>query len=375
MDGAPGGERLWEAICRALRERRWDAVPIALPSAPLHRNWSDQWVDPAVYGECMRASAASGLLDKILHMVDALLRGGPLPDSLGPAASTVVSVLLERRAALEADWVPGRAEPERIWYELHQGAQRPDTIERLELIRGLHPVLARIGSVVPFGPVAVYLDRAAESEARGDYADERAALQAGIELSEAVPDLDQREHATVRLGLLAWREAKLTEVARLLGPLRGRQAVELRERIDGAEPERLALHQARESLRRRTDAVRGGRYAWAHADAGHTVRALEVGQALCDQFPARGVPEALLGGLLLEQARCRDAVPVLTSALQLGFDATLGEALLAQAASRAGGDGAAELRLEILWARERGLAVGLSGREVLALEDQSGTES
>ena len=93
----------------------------------------------------------------------------------------VVSALVERRARLEEDWVAESGEPERIWYELHQGARRPDTVERIELIRGLHPILAWVGAVVPFAPVAVYPDRASESEARGDYADERCALEAAVE--------------------------------------------------------------------------------------------------------------------------------------------------------------------------------------------------
>ena len=217
-------------------------------------------------------------------------------------------------------------EPEQAWYELHQRARNfPTTVARIELIRGLHPILARVGAIAPFAPVAVYLDRASESQARGDCADERCALEAAVEFSAGLSDREQREHATVRLAALAWREGKLMEVERLLGPLAGRQAAELRERFDAAAPERAALMEVLGAWQKNPDLVRGACYAWAHQDAGHTVHALEVARALGEQFPGGGVAAAFVGAVLLEQGRCRDAVVALRSALHSGFDETLGE--------------------------------------------------
>ena len=51
----------------------------------------------------------------------------------------------------------------------------PETLEQIELIRVLQPVMARSGAVEAFAPVSVYLDRALEAEARSDFAGERAA--------------------------------------------------------------------------------------------------------------------------------------------------------------------------------------------------------
>lgn len=370
---AQGGKPLWSALCDALRKRRWDKVPVPIPNVAFHRDEDCRTTDRGVFVECLKASAASGVLDDILRVVELLLGQYVVPDPVTPGVAPVVSALVERRARLEDDWVAESGAPAQIWFELHQGARRPDTVARVELIRGtLHPLLARVGAVAPFAPVSLYIDRAAEADARGDFADERAALEVAVEFSRALPDRDQREHATVRLAALAWREGRLTEVDRLMGPLAGRQAAELRGRVHAAHSKRVALVEALERFERRPDLAHGARYAWAHQDAGHTVRALEVARALGVEFPGGGAPEAVLGGLLFEQGRCRSAAEALRSAVQSGFDPGLGEALLAQALGRIGEDGAAELDRLVRRSWGRNGIETASGRDVLAIGGTSG---
>ena len=236
LDVGPDG---WSSLCHALREGRWDELPNPIPASPLHLNPNDGSSEPAAFLDCLKASAACGVLDNVVRVVELVLGRQRFPDPATPGVVPVSTVLFERRALLEAQGAG--AEPEQIWYELHQGARRPETVERIGLIRWLHPVLARMGAVAPFAPVSVYLDRASESQARGYHSDERCALEVAVELSEGLSDREQRAHATVRLAALAWREGKLSEVEHLLGPLAGRQAAELRDRFRAAAPERAAL--------------------------------------------------------------------------------------------------------------------------------------
>ena len=186
LDVMPGGDPLWSSLRRALREGQWDELPIPIPTAPLHLNRNHWSSEPAAFLDCLKASAACGMLEELLRVVELVLGRHVVPDPDTPGVVPVVSVLVERRARLEEEGLQASAGP--IFFELHQGARLPDAVERIELIRGLHPILARVGAVVPFAPVAVYLDRASESEARGDYADERCALEAAVELSSALAD-------------------------------------------------------------------------------------------------------------------------------------------------------------------------------------------
>ena len=376
VDVQPCGESLWAEFRRALVERDWGRVPI--PPAELFRNWYVQRVPtmPGALVDCLRTSAAAGLLETMVSAAEVLLGGGPPEDLTAPGPAYVVGALFERRVQLEASWTPIAGEPPSIWYEHHQGARRPETLERIELIRGLQPVMTRCRNATAFAPVSVYLDRAAEAEARGDFADERAALEVAVQLSEAVSDTsEQRHYAAVRLAVLNWREGNYFAAERLLAPLAGAQAAEARDWIATKKAERDALRQALEAFRSSTDLLHGSRLAWAHEDAGHSVRALEVGRALIERFPDQPAAEAVLGGLLFEQHRCRDAVDAFRSALARGFERILGEALLAQAACRIGDDGKADLHRLVRRSGERGAMVLARGRDVLLLESQPRAES
>ena len=375
VDVQPAGESLWAELRRALIEGRWESLPI--PPAAFFQAWHVQRVPtmPGALVDCLRTSAASGLLEAMVSAAEVLLGGGAVEDLKAPGPGYVVGALVERRVKLEAGCAPIAGEPRSVWYEYHQGARRPETVERIELIRELQPVMLRCRDGSAFAAVSVYLDRAAEAESRGDCTDERTALQIAAELSEQVSDNpEQRHYAAVRVALLAWREGHVGKAERLLAPLAGALAAEARERIAAKAEERVALRQALEEFESSTDLRHGARLAWAHQDAGHTVRALAVGRALIERFPDEPAADAVLGGLLYEQHRCRDAVDVFRSALARGFDPVIGEALLAQAASRIGADGDAELRQFALRARERGGVLVSSVRDMLAIEDQSGEE-
>ena len=340
---------LWSSVCRVVREERWDALPLPMPVELL---------------DSLKASASCGMLDELVRVVELVLGHHAVPGPNAPGVVPVVSALVERRVSLETDWAETGGVG-RLWHELHQGDRTPDLLERVELIRRLHAVLARSGRVVPFAPVTVYLDRASESEARGDHADERAALEAALGLSEALADREQREHAAVRLAALAWRQGEVTTAERLLTPLAGRMATLLRDRIRAAAPQRTALMEVLRAWQKTPNLVHGVCYAWSQQDAGHSVRALALARALAEHFPGGGVGEAVVGALALEQGRCRDAAAALDKARRSGFDEAMGDVLLAKALSGIGGDGAEQLAGLASHAREPGPILIRTGREVL----------
>ena len=87
-----------------------------------------------------------------------------------------------RRARLEQTWVPLPGERQNVFYEAHQGARRPATLQRVALIHQLHALFLRDSPDDPIAVAAVWLDQGAECESRGEHEQERVALTRAVEL-------------------------------------------------------------------------------------------------------------------------------------------------------------------------------------------------
>ena len=158
---------------------------------------------------------------------------------------TVQGVARRRRARLEQTWTPAPGERARIFYELRQGARRPATLERLALIYRMQGLFLEFSRDDPMAVVSVYLDRAAEAEAHGQYEQERVALREALELTR---DSAVVAYAMVRYAAWLWRQGDVGEAR---GRLLGREDAEARDLlalIEDREPEREALREAERLL-------------------------------------------------------------------------------------------------------------------------------
>ena len=73
-------------------------------------------------------------------------------------ARTVVAMAIIRHQQLQHGFGPVPGARNSIWYEIHQGVRRPETLKRAEIIRRTWTVLLR-GEIDPLAVAAVHLDR------------------------------------------------------------------------------------------------------------------------------------------------------------------------------------------------------------------------
>ena len=314
---------------------------------------------------CLEQSAAAGLLPDMVRAVGRVW-GGEEPCELAPSpgAYHARDAAFGRRRALECDWRPLPGEWPNIWYEVHQGARRPETLERAALIRRMHGVLHRCGALDPLAAASVYLDRAAECEARGAHEEERTALAHAVLFVRRVDGRPEyRGYGEVCLATACWRAG---DIARALAMLEGIETPTAREvlgRLAEQEPEREALRCAELAFEREGDLGSGCRLPWAHHAAGHTARAHQVGREMCGLFPEEAAAWTTLAEMLCEQGRYRDALEPARTALEKAQDGP-GRVLLARILNAVGPEGREE---------SRALAVaGIEGhpdREVLGASD------
>ena len=313
-----------------------DGVPIPFRT---YVAWvADDRVDSEGLRRCLEASAGAGLLTEMVVEVERLWGGSPgEPRASSPAASHVQAAARLRRARLEQTWVPLPGERQNVFYEAHQGARRPATLQRVALIHQLHALFLEFSRDDPIAVAAVWLDRAAEYESRGEHEQERVALTRAVELMRD-EDPAVREYADV--------DAARGRLLRLEGP----QGRDLLARIEAREPEREGLRNA-ERLVGQGGLESSCAVALAHLRSGHSTRGEQLARELCRGHPDEGLAWMTLAQLLYEHGRYRDAVGPALRALDIGAGVA-GQVLLARIFSRMGPDG-----------RAQGGAVGLAAIE------------
>ena len=349
VKASPAG---WTRVRAALDEGLYDEVPAPVGTFAA---WS---LGDGLEERVLRIALGHGapLLADMARVVELLFDGGEERKSLSfDAARLVVDVLVRRRDRVEGAFRPLPGERRSLFCEAHQGARRPETMQRLAVLHRLHEVLERCADVDPTAVMRVSLDRAAECESRGQYEESRAHLEKAREFARVIPDDPAvRDYPDVCLAEQRWREGEPGEAGRrVVGPpakpgetgrmaLCGPKASELVRRIKAREPERAALRRAERVARNRGDLESRCGLVLAHVAAGHPIAAVRMANEFCRSHPGEPLAWATLARVLEADGRYRDAVAPAREALARGSDAAAGRVRLARTLSRLGPDGREE---------------------------------
>ena len=285
--------------------------------------------------------AQAPLLADMARAVGMLLEGGEEPVSLSfDALRLVAAALVRRRDRVEGAFAPLPGERRNLFCEAHQGARRPDTMERVAVLRGLNEALERCEKADPMAAARVHVDRAGECSARGAHEEAWPLLVKASRLADEIPhDPDRQGDTMAWLAEYRWRAG---EAGRTLKALRGPRAAELARRIAAREPERAAVGQAERAVRRRGDLESRCDLAHAHLAAGHPIVGERMAHELCRAHPDTPLAWTPLARVLEAAGRTRDAVGPAREALAKGCDAAAARVLLARILSRLGPDGREE---------------------------------
>ena len=331
---------VWARVRASVEAGDLEGVPIP------HRTYvvwtAGNRMDSERLRRCLEVSASAGLLAEMLPEVERLWSatpGGRLAAS--PASRHVHAAARLRRARLEQTWVPLPGERQTIFYEVHQGARRPATLQRLELIGRIQDLLLGGSLDDPISVQAVWLDRAAECESRGAHEAERVSLmRAGALMRDEDPAV--RDYTVVCCASWLWRMGEVDEASSRLVRLEAHEARELLARIEAKEPQRAALRSAEHRSDRRRDVESSCEVALAHLRAGHSTRAEQLALELCSEHPEEPMTWMTLARLLYEHGRFRDAVGPALGALKTGVGEAPERVLLARTYARIGPDGRAQ---------------------------------
>ena len=349
IESSPDG---WARARAALDKGRYEDIPVPVGTFAA---WSlGDGLDEKTLRIALGHSAP--VLADMVRVVELLFDGGGERESLSfDAARLVVDALVRRRDRVEGGFRPLPGERRNLFCETHQGARRPETMERLAVLHHLNEVLEGCADVDPTAAARVHVDRAAECESRGEYDQSRAHLEKARELARVIPDDPAvRDYPDVCLAEQRWREGEPGEAGRrVVGPpakpgetgrmaLCGPKASELVQRIKAREPERAALRHAERAARSRGDLESRCDLVLAHVAAGHPIAAVRMANELCRSHPGEPLAWATLARVREADGRYRDAVAPAREALARGSDEAADRVLLARILSRLGPDGREE---------------------------------
>ena len=337
VDASPAG---WARVRAAVEAGRHEDVP-----APV-RTFAAWSLGDGLKEYVLRIALANNapLLPDMARVFELLLEGGDTPEPLSlEAARFVVNALGRKRDHVEGGFRPLPGERQNLFCEAHQGARRPETMERLAVVHRLHEALERCVDIDPLAAARVCLDRAAECESRGGHDETGAHLARACELAGRVAhDPAKRDGAEACLAEWHWRSGDPGGAERVVKALRGPKAAEVLQRIEATEPARAAVRRAERAVRRRGDLASRCELAYAHVAAGHQVAAERMANGLCRSHPDELLAWATLAKLLSDDGRYRDAVRGAREALARGCDEAAGRVLLARILSGLGPDGREE---------------------------------
>ena len=285
----------------------------------------------------LRAAFEQALVGHVaaLRAVEAVWGGGPDGGVQRGDLRTAVLIARFRRMRLEG---PLEGAPESAWHEVHQGARRPETLERVRLMRKLNRIFERFRDCDPQPYACVCLDRAAEASARGLHDETRQHLLEARRVVSGLEESHQLAFGTVTLAFHEWTCGEVARALALLAALDSDAARDLEREIQGRERARTALRCAEQAHRDQGDLESWCEVVHAHLRAGHLVLAEQVAHEICRVHPARSLAWFTLASVLHRLSRDRDAVGPARKAVELGGGHEA-KRLLAEIAGFIGSDG------------------------------------
>ena len=330
---------VWGAVQAAVAAGRIDDIPLpcelcsvwgihssALP-APVGTGTP---VPRSVLRGCLVETHRAGELAEIGRLVDDVWGGGEAEIEHSIASQAVVAGVFRRRAAIEDGFDPVSGEPNDMFLEAFQGAQRAATVGRVELIGQMYSVLMSVARLDPLAGAFAHMDFAAAAYAQGEWARvEHALVQAAAVTARASPDSSWWRHESECLGVHRWSSGEVAAARAILEELGTPRARTVLETIASKEPQR-AVAAARDSEWERSPSfAAASRRIWAHRDAGHAILAICLASELACEFGAEPLAWATWATLLCQHGRYRSAYQPARTALALGYDPERGARLLA----------------------------------------------
>ena len=177
-----------------------------------------------------------------------------MPDEV---ARQVVKVAVIRRLQIERDFRPLPGERRNIWYEAHQGARRPETLDRIAVLLRMHEVLLRV-EIDPMAIATVHFDQAAETESRGKHNETEKHLAEAMRRTRRIEnDPSRRDYGAFCVAQSLWSRGEIEEAIRRLRVLEGERASAALREIEENEEGRATLRSAEEE-----HALRGNVESW-----------------------------------------------------------------------------------------------------------------
>ena len=163
----PRSVEVWGAVQAAVAAGRIDDIPLpcelcsvwgihssALP-APVGTGTP---VPRSVLRGCLAETHRAGELAEIGRLVDDVWGGGEAEIEHSIASQAVVAGVFRRRAAIEDGFDPVSGEPNDMFLEAFQGAQRAATVGRVELIGQMYSVLMSVARLDPLAGAFAHMD-------------------------------------------------------------------------------------------------------------------------------------------------------------------------------------------------------------------------
>ena len=325
----------WVQIAAAASECRADDIP---PPVGLLRAWgAPQDLNEKAVRDCVRRCAP--LLPQIVAEVTRLWGGGETVDMdvFDEIARAVAGIALVRHQGLHERWDPLTGERNSMWIEVHQGAQRPRTLERAKLMRTLRPVLLR-AKVDLLVVATAHLDAAAESRAEGQHHETRSHLEQAKRCTANCEDPVRRAYGAASVAHHIWLEGNADDAMRRLLKLEGEQAKNLVRTIKAHAQEREALRQAEEVHAERQNVDSMCALVTAHVAAGHTIRAEGLARDGIQRYPDDPKAWNVASWVLFVTDHYRYALVPALEALVKGIGRTTGITLLARILAHLGSE-------------------------------------
>ena len=340
----PHGPALWDAVERTESGsafelpvlldtfRAWSPQVPGIPGgrALLGVGAASQRALAGVLGGCITETCEAGLWGDLITATDAIWGRRPVLEQISASARQVaLSGLVGRRAAVQASWCPVEGERPDIWFERHEAAQRPDTLERVTLIDRIWDVAMDAAAWDPSLEMGVAVDRAADLYARGRDGDEweqlaraaRIGNHLGGKGTRGYPWAAPLVHEFARYSWEFGDVAEASEAYRQLSVADDSTAREMLRRIEA-----LKEHAQRAAaLEAAWERDPGGAVDIAvdlllsHNAAGHSRRARMLAIEILLQHPKEPLLWFASAWLLVADGRYRSAVDPLRAAYGCGY--------------------------------------------------------
>ena len=327
----------WDAAVRAVRN---GSVDIPMPVRIVQHWGAPEELTEEAARRCLGDTAP--LLPDIVAEIERVWGGGVGNDVTEEVVRAVASVVVIRHIHLQGEYHPPPGEKGSVWFEAHQGARRPETIERASVLRRVRAVLLRC-ETDPLALALAYIDSAQENHALGAHDETRADLAEAMHWgAQYKGEAARRDQAATCVAQYIWLAGDPDAAMHRLRALAGEHAAKLLRDLEAREPSREALRVAEAEHRQRGDVESWCEVAVAHLLAGHHVTAEQTAREICEQHPHSALAWHTHGSVLFELGRYRDTVAPARRALALDPDNTSSRAFLARILSRVGADGREE---------------------------------